>query len=153
MKTPILIASFTLLWCSAGARAQTSVDLDKKYHPITAYEVRPGIFMTAEYATDGQVCRMTLEPRRTSKDAINLDVLVDDDLVDAFVDEIAPPGTRGKPGKYDGLTLMLGQPAITIKDYEYVTIRRYGNVRNIRGKQYLEPWVVTLTWNKRTCPS
>src|SRR5215831_7661739 len=131
MKTPILLGLFSLLLGSVGAHAQTSVDLDKKYHPITAYEVRPGMFMTAEYAPDGQLCRATLEPRRTSKDAINLEVVVDDDLVNSFIDEIAPPDGRGKPGKYDGLTLMLGHPAITIKDYEYITIRRYGTVRNI----------------------
>jgi len=151
MKSTVLIAVGSLLLSVTSTLGQTSADLNKNYPPMTAYEVRPGILMTAEFAADGQVCKMTLEPRRTSKDSINLGVLVDDDLVNAFVDEVAPVASRGKPGRFDGMTLMMGQPAITLKDYEFVTIRRYGTTRNIDGKQFLEPWVVTVTWNKRTC--
>ena|SRR5215467_945424 len=151
MKNPIPLTLFILLLCSAGAHAQTSAELDRKYQPITNYEVRPGILMTAQYGADGQVCRMTVEPERASKDVINLEVSVNDDLVNAFVDEIAPPEVRGKPGKHDGMTFRAGQVAITIKDYEYITIERYSIMRNASGAQKLEPWVVSVTWKQRTC--
>src|SRR6267143_346733 len=107
MKTTLVFAVGILLLSVVSTRGQTSAELNKKYPLMMAYEVRPGILMTAEYAADGQVCKMTLEPRRTSKDSINLDVLVDDDLVNAFVDEVAPVESRGKPGRFDGLTLMI----------------------------------------------
>jgi len=50
---------------TASVAGQTSDNLVAKYPAISAYEVRPGILMTAKYAGDGQVCEMVLERRYT----------------------------------------------------------------------------------------
>ena len=43
------------------SNGQSSNDLSARYAAVSAYQVRPGILMTAKYAEDGQVCEMVLQ--------------------------------------------------------------------------------------------
>jgi hypothetical protein len=54
-----MLASVIAIVVNAFATEQTSADLGAKYPTVLAYEVGPGILMTAMYGEDGQVCRMT----------------------------------------------------------------------------------------------
>lgn len=49
--------------------AQTAMDIQTKYgKPVAVYSVSENIWMTPEYGSDGQVCRMRFYPKRLSAD-------------------------------------------------------------------------------------
>jgi hypothetical protein len=55
--------------CFNSAIGQTVADVETEYgKPTPAYSVSEHIWMTPEYAFDGQVCRMRLYPKRISAD-------------------------------------------------------------------------------------
>jgi serine protease inhibitor ecotin len=61
VKTPItaLISIAVLAACiPCTAAAQNQRQLEQKYPKVNAYVVRPNILLTAQYASDGQVCEM-----------------------------------------------------------------------------------------------
>jgi hypothetical protein len=43
------------------SNGQSSNDLSARYAAVSAYQVRPGILMTAKYAEDGQAYEMVLQ--------------------------------------------------------------------------------------------
>src|SRR5262249_46747483 len=87
-------AVFLMVLASVLASGQTSEDLAAKYQVVAAYQVRPGILMTANYAEDGQVCEMVLE-RRYTPDQTDADSTIPGKLEDQLIDELAPAAERG----------------------------------------------------------
>jgi hypothetical protein len=52
-------------FCVSSNSSQTASELVKKYgQPVTNFSLSENIWMTPEYAGDGQVCRMSFYPKR-----------------------------------------------------------------------------------------
>src|SRR5690348_4325962 len=85
-----------LLWLLFGvfANGQTASDLSGKYPSVSAYEVRPGVLMTAKYASNGQACEMTLQ-RYYSPNQTDADSTISAKLENELINELAPEAERG----------------------------------------------------------
>lgn len=153
------IGAMLLLLCLASTanstKAQTADELRTRYPIMTAYQVRPGIVMTAKFAPDGQVCEMTIERRHLTAKAIDLDnPLMSDELTNKILDELVPASERGKePTGYAKWlsTDVLGPPGdlmlITTNKYQNITVELDG----ISSKCASGTAVMTITWKKRPC--
>ena len=102
--------------------AQTAADIRAKYgKSVDVYSVSEHIWMTPEYAADGQVCRMRLYPKRISANmnygAHNLPFNELRDVLNALV----PVEIRGTKKQSFGATATGGGAAWTTYDYENVT--------------------------------
>lgn len=111
----ILIASETI-------HAQTAAEIQSKYgKPVDVYSVSEHIWMTPEYASDGQVCSIRLYPKRISDNtnygAHDLPFKELRDVLNALV----RPETRGPKKESFGATATGGGAAWTSYDYENVT--------------------------------
>src|SRR5215471_1931155 len=106
-KVHITAVAFCLwLLLSIAASGQTATDMSAKYPALSAYEVRPGILMTANYADDGQVCEITLQ-RYYSPNQKDADSTIPAKLEDQLIDELAPEAERGPASnrmKWNGFT-------------------------------------------------
>jgi hypothetical protein len=78
--------------------------------------------MTPEYATDGQVCRMTLYPKHFSGSTIYVGVTLHFKELRDLLNSLAPPDTRGLKTKLNFGATATGAPAAwTTYPYEKVT--------------------------------
>lgn len=130
------------------ACGQTSSELAAKYPVVAAYEVRPGILMTAQYAKDGQICEMVLETRHyRTPDEIDLSSTIPPGLIDQLTDEMVPASERG-PATNRWLTNshVAGGVSHVQRDFENVLIERDGSAST--GDE-----IVIIRWKKRTCPT
>lgn len=59
----IFLAPFFLI----AASGQTAMDFEKKYGTQTYHEIRPKILMSAKFASDGEVCRVSFQPNNFSR--------------------------------------------------------------------------------------
>jgi len=120
-----------------------------QYHRIESYEIRPGILLTPVYASDGELCEVSIERRHYSKVRVDLDAEISREQIDLFFNELAPQQERGKGG--------LGLPAGTeVADTDggvRATLIPYEKVSlEMRGKAESQNYVVAIiTWNKRSC--
>ena len=121
-KQTILLA---YLFCISGVATfgQTATQFKEQYgQPIEAYSVSEHIWMTPEFAADGQICSVRLYPKRISPaDNFLTDKLYPGELTEVL-EKLVPLETRGKRTEFFGLTLMLGQMASTSFNYEQVSI-------------------------------
>lgn len=108
--------------------AQTASDVERSYgKPVSVesarsfYSVGQHVWMTPEYAADGQVCRMHLYPSRSSRktDYLNAPLLFPE-LVQVL-NQIIPPHLRGSKKSGFGLTTLGGGTAWTTYEYENVS--------------------------------
>ena len=92
----ILLLTGILIFMATVCSAQTASDIETKYgKPTSAYSVGELVWMTPEYAADGQVCRMRLYPKRISG---NTNYVVKELSFDDFknvVDQLIPLDARG----------------------------------------------------------
>jgi len=77
---------------------QTAFDFSAKYPTVSAYEVRPGVLMTAKYAANGQVCEMTLQ-RHYSPNQPDADTTIPAKQERELINELAPESARGPESK------------------------------------------------------
>lgn len=146
MRTTIKLVLF--LAAVSAVSAQTVVDIQAKYgNPVDVYSVSEHIWMTPEYAADGQVCRMRLYPKRISSNtnygAHNLPFSELRDVLNALV----PVETRGSKKQFFGGTVTGGGAAWTTYRYENVgftfvsffSARSFDPVTLKRG-EYVFPW-------------
>jgi hypothetical protein len=166
---PLLVFCFMVAVSSWG---QTAGDLAAKYHSVSAYEVRPGVLMTAKYADDGQVCEMVLEVRHYhSPENIDLDSVIPGKLETRLVDELVPASERGEPknrwlnnrepkdGWVDPDSYSAGGVSYIKRSYENVSIEEHGYYRCHEAPSSKEKVdcgeggneVVVIRWTKRTC--
>jgi hypothetical protein len=133
------------------ADAQTSSELGAKYPELRVYEIRPGVLMRAEYAVDGQVCRITLEKYHATSKGVDLDSVIPTELTEQLIDEVAPVTERGKRldsfGKWGYESTISGDLLVKDATYENVSIEIAGTVSTCRSGDM----VVTVRWRKRTC--
>jgi len=102
--------------------AQTSSEVDGKYgKPVPVYTVSEHIWMTPDYAADGQVCRMRLYPRRLGPktDYLGSELLFSE--LSQVLNEIVPPNVRGTKKDGFGQTSLGGGTAWTTYEYQYVS--------------------------------
>ncbi|HEY6253859.1 MAG TPA: hypothetical protein VI685_28215, partial [Candidatus Angelobacter sp.] len=107
-----------------SAWSQTSADLNAKYPTLNAYEVRPGILMTAKYAEDGQVCEIVVEPRQYhTPGQPDTGPYIPLNLQDQLIDELAPPAERGPAtSKWLKNSFMAGGVSHTERDFANVLV-------------------------------
>lgn len=122
MRLPTTLILFLLVF-SASAYAQTVADFHARYgKTVDVYSVSEHIWMTPEYAADGQVCSLRLYPKRIdAKTNYRSTKLPFNELRDVLND-LVPLDTRGtkKPGF--GMTDTGGGTGWTHYDYENVLI-------------------------------
>jgi hypothetical protein len=141
VKSPLrlLLTSVLLLLPGLPAAAQTSADLEKKYGaPVTFYEVRPGLLLSAKYSNSGQVCKMVIERMRKTESGVTLESTLTDELAKELIGELVPAPGRGEKDKFYGLTLLF-RGEVTSYAYENVSIA-------LRGKA-----VLVIEWKYRPC--
>ncbi|HEY6347774.1 MAG TPA: hypothetical protein VI636_00040 [Candidatus Angelobacter sp.] len=149
MQTKILtmgkisLLSIALAISTAG---QTATDLATKYHPVSAYELRPGILMTARYADDGQICEAVIETRHYHPPTgIDLRSTIAESTERELIDELAPPPIRGKEtSRWLKHSYLQGGILHLEHDYENVLIVTDGDQNS--GDE-----ILTIHWKKRTC--
>jgi hypothetical protein len=140
-----------LLTLAVAALGQTSADLSAKY-PNVIYRIRPHVLMTARFASDGQVCEMTLEKGQRTDTSIPYDDSFSNEEVHSLMDDLAPEGQRGRDmtRRFDG----------TIEGLGYTTVYTYENVLvHVCGTRQLGAGqvgtggnkVIVITWRTRTC--
>jgi hypothetical protein len=139
LPSRLLLTSVLILLSGLQAAAQTSAELEKKYGPpVTFYEVRPGIFLSAKYSDSGQACEMVIERRRKAESGITFESTLTDGLVKELIDELVSVPERGEKDKFYGLTLLF-RGEVTSYGYENVTIA-------LRWKA-----VLIIKWKNRPC--
>jgi len=79
-----------------SAFGQSRAEIDAKFgQPVNAYKVSERIWMSPDYGSDGQVCRMTFYPRRFSSTTTYLINELSFDEFRSVIDAIVPVATRG----------------------------------------------------------
>ncbi|HET6854022.1 MAG TPA: hypothetical protein VFH46_17085, partial [Pyrinomonadaceae bacterium] len=120
MKTTVALV--LVLLASECVYAQTAADIQTKYgKSVDVYSVSEHIWMTPEYSSDGQVCRMRLYPKRISANTnYGAHDLPFSELRDVL-NGLVPVETRGAKKQSFGTTATGGGAAWTTYDYENVT--------------------------------
>jgi hypothetical protein len=142
----LLKLSLILVALTVAASGQTATDLAGKYHPVSAYELRPGILMTAKYAADGQICEAVIETRHYHPpNGIDLGSTIAESTEHELIDELVPPANRGKEtSRWLKNSYLQGGILHLEHDYENVLITTDGSENS--GDE-----IVTIRWKKRTC--
>ena len=115
-----------------AAFGQTRAELEAKFgQPVNAYSVGESVWMSPEYASDGQVCRMIFYPRRFSSTTNYLTNPLPFDEFRSIIDLIVPVAIRGaqKEPFGNGLWNIGGGVRWTNFVYERVTIEYVAGVR------------------------
>jgi uncharacterized protein (DUF433 family) len=129
---------------AVSAIGQTSDNLAAKYPTVSAFQVRPGILMTAKYAEDGQVCQLVLE-RRYTPDQSDAESSIPGKVEDQLLDELVPTVERGPAtSRWLGNSYVAGGVTHTERDFENVLIEIDGTV--LSGDK-----ILVIHWKKRTC--
>lgn len=124
MNNHRLLLTALLLLMGTASFGQTASTIETKYgKPTNAYSVSELIWMTPEYAEDGQVCRMRLYPKRISGNTnyVSKDLPFDD--FRRVVDQLIPIETRGaKKEPFDGGWTTGGGAMWATFTYEHVRV-------------------------------
>src|SRR6266852_5702037 len=65
MRICLLFSLYILALQVSHVSAQTALDIERAYgKPVAVYSLSENIWMTPQYAADGQVCMMRLYPKR-----------------------------------------------------------------------------------------
>ena len=145
----VLVASIR-----STAVAQNQRQLEQKYQKVNAYAVRPNILLTAQYASDGQVCEMVLEPGRWTEEKVVLVSTLSEDETIPVVEEMVPESERGKKLKtpLGVLSAIAGGSITTTHNYENITIDFVGSTRSNGSHNMLVGYMVAVVkWRNRLC--
>lgn len=115
-----------------SAFGQTRAELEGKFsQPVNAYSVGESVWMSPEYASDGQVCRMIFYPRRFSSTINYLTNPLPFDEFRSIIDLIVPVAIRGaqKEPFGNGLWNIGGGTRWANFVYERVTIEYVAGAR------------------------
>jgi hypothetical protein len=104
------------------AFGQTASDIELRYgKPLSSYSVSEHIWMTADYAVDGQVCQMRLYPKRIAPDTNYLSKKLPFEELTAVLNQLVPRDDRGEKKESFGITATGGGASWTTYAYEEVT--------------------------------
>jgi hypothetical protein len=133
---------YLLVMTSSFLTAQTSQELHSRYGEPDRerFSPRPEIALTAEYGTDGLVCRVLVEPSRPLFVEPNQDVFMPPDLVTEILEEVATLASRGsETGSFSTIT---GCNDLHTADYTNVSIMRSTrNCRDMKPEREMEAMV------------
>lgn len=102
---------------------QKIADVEQNYgKPTMAYSVSEHIWMTPEYDLNGQVCQMRLYPKRIAPNIDYLSKHLPFEQLQAFLNQLLPPLSRGMKKDSFGLTTTGGGAAWTSYPYEKITV-------------------------------
>lgn len=118
------LCMFTLIFVLyiVPTSGQTVTQIEAKYgKPTNAYSISSYIWMTPDYTTSGQVCRMRLYPKTISSEVEYLSPRLHFEELNAVLNDLVPVHLRGEKKDAFGLTDMGGGVAWTTYAYEKVT--------------------------------
>jgi len=125
-----------------SAFGQTRTEMEAKFgQPVKAYAVSEHVWMSPDYASDGQVCRMTFYPRRFSSNIHYLTSQLPFNEFMTVIDAIVPVGIRGaqrEPFENGYWTASAGGSWVNFV-YERVTIRYIASLPTINAPGPGEP--------------
>lgn len=116
MKIKVTVAVFML--CLNSAFGQSAAEIKVKYgKAVKVYSVSEHIWMTPEYAVDGQVCRMRLYPKRHAGDTNYLSQKLPFEELREVLNRLIPIHKRGAKEPGFGATATGGPAAWTTFAY------------------------------------
>lgn len=121
MSKTVLLIIFTL--SVVPVSGQTVSEIERAYgKPTSAYSVTEHIWMTPDFATDGQVCRMRFFPKQVERGTVYLNggYLRFEELK-RILNHIVPPSSRGNRKSSFGIGDLGGGIIQTDFEYEKVT--------------------------------
>jgi hypothetical protein len=131
-----------LMLCASSAFGQTVAEFEAKYgKPMEVYSVSENIWMTPEFTTDGQVCKMRLYPKRINGATNYLSRRLPFAELTDVLNVLVPTNSRGKKNESFGATATGGPAAWTTYGYDKVTFtfissfRALGNVESLPLKK------------------
>ena len=96
MKRIAELAIVMTVFTVASAFGQSRAEIEAKFgEPVNAYTVSEKIWMSPEYASDGQVCRTTFHPRQFSSTTSFLTKELPFDEFRSVIDAVVPVVLRG----------------------------------------------------------
>ena len=125
MKRIAKLAIVIMVFNVVSAFGQTRAEIEAKFgQPVKAYPVGENVWMSPEYASNGQVCRMTFYPRHFSSTTTYLINELPFDEFRSVIDAIVPVTTRGAQKEPFGNGLWNGGGGVRWTNfiYERVTI-------------------------------
>jgi len=125
MKLIAKLAIVVTVFSVVSAFGQTRTEIEAKFgEPVNSYSVSERIWMSPEYASDGQVCRMIFYPRRFSSTTHFLKNELPFDEFRSIIDAVVPVALRGlqKEPFGNGFWIMGGGVSRATFFYERVTI-------------------------------
>jgi hypothetical protein len=128
-----------LLWISL-ASGQTLADLETKYgKPLNVYSVSEHIWMTPDFAADGQICRLNFFHKRISSETNYLGTTLPIHELLGVLQELAPLNTRGARKQPFGATETSAAMAWTTFEYEKIrfsfwTTFAFGSLADMQAK-------------------
>ena len=132
MKSKWVFVAFFLFAGPFITFGQTAEELRAKYPEIRAYEVRPGILMTASFDPKSRIREMVFEKRHATDEKINLDVTLSQKMIIGIVEELIPVSVRGKKLKgfadSDNSADISGAIIRTEYRYENISVTFYGRL-------------------------
>ena len=160
MRSRIILAGLLMVWLSFSAVGQTSSELEQRYGapksfsqgPSSAYEIRPGFFLTAKYADDGQACEMRIEAFPKYEPITARNVSISEELVTTLIDELVPVSNRGAEDSTYGVTFWFGRGGPRSYSYEKVSIfvaNGWGIEKGKRWEKMSSP--ILIEWKTRKC--
>lgn len=106
---------------ASTAFGQTGLEIETKFgQALRVYSVSEHIWMTPEYAPDGQVCQMRLFAKRVGPDTNYLTSPLPFQELKLVLNQLVPPSIRGMKDESFGLTDTGGGVAWTTYHYEKV---------------------------------
>ena len=117
-----------LLFCFTPVCGQTVADIETKFgKKQDVYSVSERIWMTPQYAADGQVCRMSFYPKRIGSDTNYVGATLQFHELRNLLNLIVPPEDRGLKAKLNFGVTATGGPAVwTTYPYQRVTFTFIG---------------------------
>jgi hypothetical protein len=96
MKLIATLAIVLTVFSVVSVFGQSRAEIEAKFgQPVNAFVVSEKVWMSPEYASDGQVCRMTFYPRRFSSTTNYLTTQLPFDEFRRVIDVIVPVAVRG----------------------------------------------------------
>jgi hypothetical protein len=138
MRNNAIFAAFISMLFLNIASAQTASDIEMKFgKPVNVYSASEHIWITPEYAADGQICSVALYNKRISADTnyLSNDLSISELLL--VFDQMAPLNTRGGRREFFGNLQTSASMAWTTFAYEKVTFTlwtafRFGSLADMK---------------------
>jgi hypothetical protein len=149
MKATVIAAVIFAVSLVTTASTQTERQLDEKYQKVTAYQVRPNIWLTAQFDKDGHMCQLALQPRYALADRVELYSALSDEDAKAIAEEVIPDAERGArmPGLENSVVVISGPSMTTSYQYEKITVSVYRDFRHKRANAL----AAVVSWRDRPC--